>query len=250
MMYFANFPQTLFLVSPPKYKKPAEYVALTDIMRNVRFKKEVINNITVYDEYIMSDGETPEIVSEKLYGSPFYHWVLMLLNERYDYINDFVLSANAFEEYIDQKYNIIVSGSNYLDTTYDETPLSLVVDLQDPQTDNKSVDFVSTVASPTIIVNKSTNAVSTAPLMSVTYYDSTLKLDIKRFMYTTTPPVGNPSGTFLNPLTYRVDFGQLVDIVPVYAYDRESQLNEDKRKIKIISEELLQIVLKNFKELM
>lgn len=246
-MYFANFPKTLFQVSAPSYRTPAQYVALTDIIRNVRFKKYVISNITLYDEYIMMDGETPEMVSEKLYGSPYYHWVIMLLNERFDYVNDFVLSSSSLEEYIDQKYNVIVSGNNYINTVYDDTPQSLLVDIRDAENPTRSIE----INSPSVVVvNKTTNATSLVPLISVTHYDATLKMDIKRFMYKSTPPVGNPTGTYLNPLVYRVDFGQLVDYTPVYASDRETELNEAKRKIKVLSEGMLQVTLKNFKDLM
>ena len=44
------------------------------------------------------------MVAEKLYGDPGLHWVLMLLNERYDYLNDFPLDEQSLEVYVDQKY--------------------------------------------------------------------------------------------------------------------------------------------------
>ena len=30
------------------------------------------------------DGETPEIVAEKVYGNAEYHWIIMLANDIYD----------------------------------------------------------------------------------------------------------------------------------------------------------------------
>ncbi len=68
---------------------------LTDITTNVRFIREVLQNITAYDEYDIVDGETPEIIAGKIYGNPLYHWVIMLANDRYDYREDFPLDYTA-----------------------------------------------------------------------------------------------------------------------------------------------------------
>lgn len=78
--------------------------ALTDITRNIRFRRDVLANITVYDYYDIVDGETPEIVAEKIYGNSQYHWIVMLANDRYDYLADWPLSYSALEQFITDKY--------------------------------------------------------------------------------------------------------------------------------------------------
>lgn len=78
--------------------------ALTDITRNIRFRRDVLADITVYDYYDIVDGETPEIVAEKVYGNAQYHWIVMLANERYDYIGDWPLTYFALEQFIEDKY--------------------------------------------------------------------------------------------------------------------------------------------------
>lgn len=100
-MYFKNIPTTLY---PFNKGGQDEFILVKDISVNVRFIKEIVSNITLYDEYDMLDGETPEIVSEKFYDSPNYHWVIMLLNDRYDYINDFVVPYNTLVEKTKAKY--------------------------------------------------------------------------------------------------------------------------------------------------
>jgi hypothetical protein len=77
---------------------------LTDITRNIRFRRDVLANITVYDEYDIVEGETPEIVAEKVYGNAMYHWVVMLVNERYDYLADWPMTTPALEQYIEDTY--------------------------------------------------------------------------------------------------------------------------------------------------
>lgn len=77
---------------------------VTDTTFNVRVLKTVLENITIYDEYIIRDGETPEIISDKVYGTPLYHWVLMLINQRFDYYKDFPMSYDNLLNYVQSKY--------------------------------------------------------------------------------------------------------------------------------------------------
>lgn len=91
-MYFNNFPK-IYYDFPVKEGQANTLHILSDITSNVRIRKEVLENITLYDEYDMLDGETPEMVAEKIYGNAEYHWIIMLANQRYDYLKDFPMSS-------------------------------------------------------------------------------------------------------------------------------------------------------------
>jgi hypothetical protein len=103
-MYFDNFPKILYDFD---INGKTEYKLVKDISQNVRVRKEVLANITLYDEYDIRDGETPEIIAEKVYGSPLYHWVVMLCNEKYNYVDDFPLPIYQLEKHIYAKYGSI-----------------------------------------------------------------------------------------------------------------------------------------------
>ena len=100
-MYFKEFPKFLYDF---KYGTTTKTTVVTDITRNVRFRKEVLENVTLFDEYDIVDGETPEIVAEKIYGNPEYHWIIMIANQKHDYISDFPLSEHALEKHIVATY--------------------------------------------------------------------------------------------------------------------------------------------------
>lgn len=100
-MYFENFPRIYYEFDINGVR---QLKIVKDITLNVRVRKAILENVTLYDEYDIKDGETPEIISAKVYGSPLYHWVIMLCNERYDYLNDFPLSQRALEEYVADTY--------------------------------------------------------------------------------------------------------------------------------------------------
>lgn len=101
MSYFKHFPRI-----PYEFIIDGEpvLVNMVDIALNVRAKKKYLNDVLLYDEYDIEDGETPESISERLYGTPFYHWLIMLANNRFDYIEDFPRRTIDLENYITEKY--------------------------------------------------------------------------------------------------------------------------------------------------
>lgn len=91
-------------------------ILMKDVTRNIRFRRDVLANVTVYDEYDIVDGETPEIIAEKVYGNAEYHWIVMLANDRYDYRNDFPLTYVDLQRYIQDKYDAQADAiHHYLD---------------------------------------------------------------------------------------------------------------------------------------
>lgn len=107
-MYFKNFPKIFYDF---KYsERDVRIQSVIDITTNVRLRKEFFDNVVSFDYYDIKDGETPEILAEKFYGSAELHWIIMLSNDRYDYIEDFPMSVFDLEKYIEEKYG---------DTKYD-----------------------------------------------------------------------------------------------------------------------------------
>lgn len=109
MKYFQSFPKVLYDYSTDK--ESISYI-LTDITRNVRFRKEILSNVTLFETYDIMDGETPEIIAEKIYGNPNYHWVVMLANETYNWIEDYPLTDSELQEFIVDKYGSIENAQN------------------------------------------------------------------------------------------------------------------------------------------
>jgi len=103
-MYFKEFPNIYYL-----YNINGEEVlkVVKDITQNVRLRKEILENITLYDEYDVREGETPEMIANMLYGSSQYHWVIMLANQKYNYIEDWPKRYHELEEYILAKYETV-----------------------------------------------------------------------------------------------------------------------------------------------
>lgn len=101
MAYFEKLPEMLYNFPVGDTEK---VFVVRDITANVRIIKKVLDNVTLFDEYDIVDGETPEIVSEKLYDTPQFHWAIMIANQRFDYINDWPMPYDRLEQYCIDKY--------------------------------------------------------------------------------------------------------------------------------------------------
>lgn len=131
MSYFKNLPSIYYNFT---VKDKDTLFILKDITVNFRILKKALDNITMYDEYDVVDGETPETVSQKFYGKPDYHWIIMIMNNKVDYLNEWVLPYDRLEQYCKDKYgeSLIYSTHHYedangyiVDSTYPlATPIS------------------------------------------------------------------------------------------------------------------------------
>ena len=130
-MYFENFPKFAYDFDVNGERK---VLIVSDITTNIRFRKEILSNVTLYDEYDIKEGETPEIIAERLYGNSQYHWIIMLVNDRYDYIKDFPLTYTALTQYITDKYGV----GNESDIHHYENSMGYIVNSDDPDAESVS----------------------------------------------------------------------------------------------------------------
>jgi len=102
--YFRNIPKVKYDINGAE---PNKYLNVTNIMKRISFKPSVIEDITDYYPYRVKDGERPDIISHQKYGSVAYAYLIMLINDIYDPIFDWPLSAQQFENYLISKYGSV-----------------------------------------------------------------------------------------------------------------------------------------------
>lgn len=96
-MYFNKLPKILYPSGKSK-------MFLTDITKNVRIVRQVIKDIKLLTSYTIKEGESIEQIAEQIYGDPELHWVVMLANDKYDYINDYPRTQLQLDEYVERTY--------------------------------------------------------------------------------------------------------------------------------------------------
>lgn len=77
---------------------------VTNITTRFGFEQNLVGNSLVYYNYDIQEGDTPEIIAYKFYKDPERHWIVLLYNNIMDPQIDWPLFGDAFNRYIDKKY--------------------------------------------------------------------------------------------------------------------------------------------------
>jgi hypothetical protein len=99
-MYFERFPRGQYIQPGTK-----NYKLVSDLFRRVKIRDKIKDESSLYSEYFVSNGEKPEDIAFKHFGSPQLHWVILIANDITDRYYDWPLSFQAFEEFVKEKYD-------------------------------------------------------------------------------------------------------------------------------------------------
>ena len=100
MSYFQSFPTIMY--DPVSKGENAKLI--TNILHRVRVRINMKKNIVMLDPYDIKENETPEIVADKHHGSPYFHWVVMMVNDISDVHHDWPKSTRQLQKYLISKY--------------------------------------------------------------------------------------------------------------------------------------------------
>ena len=101
--FFSYFPQTYYTLDD----NPNALDVITNINFRFVFDAAFKSNTAAYYEYIIQDGDTPEILAYKLYGSSERHWIILLYNDIIDPLFDWPLQQSVLNNFIENKYGSI-----------------------------------------------------------------------------------------------------------------------------------------------
>ena len=107
-MFFENFPIIAY-----DSVGNGEYKAVTDLLRRVALRSKVRSNVLVFDTYDVKQGETPEMLADKLYNDPELHWVILLINNITDRYHQWPMNNNQFIAYLNDKYSNVDATHHY-----------------------------------------------------------------------------------------------------------------------------------------
>ena len=107
-MYFANFPLIVYdSVGDGNFK------IVTNLLKRVAMRTKVRTNTLLYDTYDVKEGETPEMIADKLYDDPELHWVILFVNNITDRYHQWPMNFGQFNTFIADKYSNIDAVHHY-----------------------------------------------------------------------------------------------------------------------------------------
>lgn len=180
---------------------------ITNLTSSFSFDANILENAVSYYEYSVPDGETPEIVAHKVYGDVEKHWVILKMNGIVDVKTDWPIEQRMLDNVVHTKYKTA----------------SILDGLAWAKANNHSYYKIET------------------RLFPLTREKTETKIQITAAAYANlTASSSNYTLSDGNALTVSVD-----KTVITY-YEHEVELNDDKRNIKILRNEFISEVDREF----
>ena len=106
--FFNFFPRTLY-----KIDESNDLDTIINLTANFSILQQSIDATQAYFDYVISEGETPEIIAHKIYGDAEYHWLIMRVNGIMDIKTDWPLTYAQLMQMIEKTYGISWAQTNY-----------------------------------------------------------------------------------------------------------------------------------------
>lgn len=228
-MYFQNFPFTYYSLD-----NASTVQVVTDITNRAVINEELKNNFGLYDEYDIKDGETPELVADKFYNNPSLHWVVLNYNDIIDPRFDWPLDTNNLVRYVNGKYANSTAVHHYEDGSGYYINGNILLQSNDQFGSFQPGDVIlnNTNSGTGLIKTKDSNSyilvttISSGGFIAGDQIRSSTNVNAVANITVTTSYTGTPITNF------------------VY----EDEVNESKRRIKILKASYVDAVVNDFKK--
>jgi hypothetical protein len=108
MSYFKKFPTIKY-----DYEKNGALRDIISIYKSIRVPKQLLDDSSLYTFYNIENGERPDIISSKLYGTPEYYWTFFIINDfLHDGMRVWPMSQELLEDYMKTEYDGFVITTN------------------------------------------------------------------------------------------------------------------------------------------
>lgn len=229
MKYFSKFPNMIVTSN----SRP---VAITDFLRRVSISDKFRENSVVLEDYFIQDGETPEQVSYKLYGTPAYHWVILMVNDITNPREEWPILDSKVTDLVYLKYDFIVEVPDGSEYTVDDIITS----------DNDGAFIVTKVVDDEVYLRSQVGKIilTTSSLLN----NTTTETENLTIISITDPEEG-VHHYYDTELGYIVDENYSVNTVPVTNYTYEVEENDAKRTVKVLDPALIPTIEQEFDSL-
>jgi hypothetical protein len=211
MSYFRELPDVQYQSNLSHKISSQEYVRIKNLFRRVKILDSIQDQVTLFNRYVILEGQRPDNVAEAVYGSSDRDWIVILTANITNIRDQWPLSNNDLYRYAENKYGTALNDIHHYETLE-------VIDSKGRLIlpEGQRVDQNFTIPAP---------------------YDFTLNGNsyIAVGAYDNTQYSG--SGT-INP------------VIGVSNFDYETIKNEEKREIFLLKSEYIQQYLNDFRNIM
>ena len=214
MGFFRELPNVTYQTPLSNRISSNEYILAKNLFRSAKTLDWLRNNVTVFNKFIIDDNDRPDIVAEKLYGDPELDYVVIIMAEITNIKEQWPLTNQQLYEYSEDKY-----GLNNLNALHHYETYKVV--------DDKGREILPA-------------GLTVDSQFKIDGPDTKLNGGIWKII--------RPNGSETTVDKVEIDVSDMAIGISNYIY--EVELNEKKRKIKVLKEGYLQMFLNDFRRIM
>jgi hypothetical protein len=167
--YFNEFPKLI-------YTRDSVTSLVTNLLTRIATVKDEIDTSSLYYEYNIKDGDTPEIIASKYYGDAELHWVVLIFNDIIDPFYDWPMEYRQFVKFLTDKYG---SSATSQTTVHHYEKIIETTDHQSGETTTKiyTIDLESydlLPAEPTEVINAMVTEITSRNIVYCYDYENNL----------------------------------------------------------------------------
>ena len=136
-MYFQNFP-----LIPYDSVGDGQYKLVTNLLKRVALRAKVKTNTSLFDTYNVKEGQTPEMIADKLYGDPNLHWIVMYVNNITDRYHQWPLTTPQFLAFLNDKYSN-PDGLHHYEITQTSGDTTVTIDIGTDNTEHSGATLIT-----------------------------------------------------------------------------------------------------------
>ena len=105
-MYFNIVPNIAYDQKPISFPfSKSDYIVAKNFFRRYKLNDDIFSQSVYFKKYAVQDGERPDTIAKKVYGNPYYDWVVLLTNNVINAQYDWPLSGYDLAQVIENNFD-------------------------------------------------------------------------------------------------------------------------------------------------
>ena len=104
MAYFRELPELQILNRTKNQISNDETLVIKNFFKRAKLREDIGSVASAFEYYMVTEGERPEQVAEKIYGDPELDWVILIANNITNVQDEWPLNVDSLNKYMIDKY--------------------------------------------------------------------------------------------------------------------------------------------------
>ena len=104
MAYFEELPEISYISRLANSNRNEDRILVKNLFKRAKIRTDILSSITTFNDYLIEEGERPDILAKKIYDNEELDWVILITNNITNIRDQWPLSHNDLNSYMLDKY--------------------------------------------------------------------------------------------------------------------------------------------------